>query len=128
MASVLGIGGVFLRCADPDALLAWYARVLGFTPDEPRWHAFGHRHSLKTFGESACTVLATFPGDSPYLAPSPRGVMLNLMVDDLDGILARAAAEGVRETQPRESHSYGRFGWIMDPEGRKIELWEPAGP
>jgi predicted enzyme related to lactoylglutathione lyase len=51
--------------------------------------------------------------------------MLNLMVDDLDGVLARAAAEGVEEVQPRQDYEYGRFGWIMDPDGRKLELWEP---
>lgn len=128
MAKVLGLGGLFLKGADPEATLAWYARVLGMAPDEHGGLAFPHRDSADSFGAGARTVFGVFAEDSAYFAPSALPVMLNLMVDDLDGILAHAAAEGVAEVQPRESHPYGRFGWIMDPDGRKVELWEPPRP
>ena len=113
MADVIGVGGVFLHCADPDATKSWYARVLG------------HRESAKQFPEGARTIFAPFAADSDYFKPSTLPFMLNLMVDDLDGMLARAKAEGVEELQPRENLEYGQFGWILDPDGRKIELWQP---
>jgi len=124
MAKVLGLGGVFFTCADLDKTKAWYARVLGMEPDADGGLAFLHRDSAEAFPQGARTVLAPFP-DASYFAPSSAQFMLNLIVDDLDAILARARAEGVDEVQPREAHPYGRFGWIMDPDGRKLELWEP---
>jgi predicted enzyme related to lactoylglutathione lyase len=128
MAKVLGLGGVFLKCTDPEATLDWYARVLGMVPDAQGGLAFRHAESAETFGDGARSVFGAFEAESTYFAPSILPVMVNLIVDDLDGMLARAAREGVDELQPRESHAYGRFGWIMDPDGRKVELWEPPGP
>ncbi|WP_025313318.1 VOC family protein [Roseicyclus elongatus] len=124
MAKVLGLGGVFFSCADHEATKAWYARVLGMEPDADGGLAFLHGDSAAMFQQGARTVFAPFP-DASYFAPSTAPFMLNLIVDDLDAILARAAAEGVDEVQPREEHPYGRFGWIMDPDGRKLELWQP---
>ncbi|MGP1355733.1 VOC family protein [Roseicyclus sp.] len=124
MAKVIGVGGVFLACRDADATKAWYVRVLGLEVNDFGGFHFTHSHSAEAFGEGARTIFAPF-GSAEYFAPSTLPFMLNLMVDDLDGILARAAAEGVEEVQPRQDYEYGRFGWIMDPDGRKLELWEP---
>ncbi|MEL6952356.1 MAG: VOC family protein [Pseudomonadota bacterium] len=126
MAKVTGIGGIFLKCADPDATRDWYKRVLGFEPNEYGGFDFLHSASAAIHPEGARTIYGLFAADSPYFAPSEAPFMLNLMVDDLEAILARAAGEGVSELQPRESHDYGTFGWILDPDGRKLELWQPA--
>lgn len=126
MAKVIGLGGLFLACRDPAATLAWYGRVLGLEAGGHGSFEFVHATSAAVFGDAARTVFAAFDAGTGYFAPSGLPFMLNLMVDDLDGILARAAAEGVAEVQPREAYDYGRFGWIMDPDGRKVELWEPV--
>ncbi len=118
MARVLGVGGVFLRAADPDALRAWYVRVLGF--------------ELEAWGGAkfpplprGATVWAPFAAGTEYFAPSSLDVMLNFVVDDLDGVVARVEAEGVTTERGPEDEN-GRFAYVMDPEGRKLELWEPA--
>lgn len=126
MARVLGVGGVFFTSTDSAATQAWYVRVLGMVPDAAGGLSFLHADSAAAFPQGARTVFAPFP-DAGYFAPSAAPFMLNLIVDDLDAVLARARAEGVEEVQPREDHPYGRFGWIMDPEGRKLELWQPPG-
>jgi predicted enzyme related to lactoylglutathione lyase len=121
MAKVLGIGGLFFKTADPAALRAWYLRVLGLEIAE--WGAF---FNLKEAAEmpGAGVVFSPFSADSEYFAPSTKDYMFNLLVDDMDGMLARAKAEGVEPLKLTEE-SYGRFAHIMDPDGRKIELWEP---
>jgi predicted enzyme related to lactoylglutathione lyase len=121
MAKVLGIGGVFFKSADPAALRAWYLRVLGLEIAE--WGTF---FNLKEAAEKpgSGVVFSPFKADSDYFAPSTKEFMFNLMVDDMDGMLARAKAEGVEPLKQMEE-GYGRFAHIMDPEGRKIELWEP---
>jgi predicted enzyme related to lactoylglutathione lyase len=121
MAKVLGIGGLFFKTADPAALRAWYLRVLGLEIAE--WGAF---FNLKEAAEKpgAGVAFSPFSADSEYFAPSTKDYMFNLLVDDMDGMLARAKAEGVEPLKLTEE-SYGRFAHIMDPDGRKIELWEP---
>jgi predicted enzyme related to lactoylglutathione lyase len=122
MAKVLGLGGLFFKSADPAATRAWYARVLGipfeewgmvFTPDAAAAHP------------GAATVFSPFKADTNYFAPSTHEFMFNLMVDDLDGILARCAEHGIEPVGALQDEANGRFAHIMDPEGRKIELWEP---
>jgi predicted enzyme related to lactoylglutathione lyase len=125
MAKVIGLGGVFLHCADVEATKAWYARVLGMEPNDFGGFHFMHGDSAAAFGDGARTIYGIFGADTDYFEPSHLPFMLNLMVDDLDGILARVAAEGVEEVQERQDYDYGRFAWIMDPDGRKLELWEP---
>ncbi|MBF9034502.1 VOC family protein [Rhodobacterales bacterium HKCCE2091] len=127
MGKVIGIGGVFMTCRDPEATRDWYARVLGIDPNDMCGFDFLHADSAARFPEGARSILGLFGDGSDYLAPSGLPFMLNLIVDDLDAVLARAAGEGVAELQPRESHDYGAFGWILDPDGRKLELWQPPG-
>lgn len=125
MAKVIGIGGIFLHCRDVERTKAWYVRVLGLEPNDFGGFHFVHGESADAFGDGARTIFGMFASDTDYFDPSPLPFMLNLMVDDLDGVLARAASEGVAEVQDRQSYDYGRFAWIMDPDGRKLELWEP---
>jgi|SRR6185312_6882766 len=118
MAKILGIGGIFFTCEDPAALREWYARVLGF--ELAHWG--GASFPPQPRGQS---TWSPFPANTKYFAPSERGFMINFMVDDLDAVLARAADAGVTPLG-RDDQEYGRFAWLLDPAGVKIELWEPA--
>jgi catechol 2,3-dioxygenase-like lactoylglutathione lyase family enzyme len=118
VGKVLGIGGVFYKVQDPQAVRDWYARVLGF-----ELHEWG---GVMFFAQpSALQQWSVFPADSDYLAPSEQVFMLNLMVDDMDGMLQRVADAGV-ELVGHQDDSYGRFAWLIDPAGVKVELWEPV--
>jgi catechol 2,3-dioxygenase-like lactoylglutathione lyase family enzyme len=118
MAQVLGFGGVFFKVDDPAALGDWYRRVLGF--DVQEWGG-----AMFPAADRAYQIWTPFAADTKYFEPSAHPFMVNLMVDDLDGVLAKAKAEGV-EPQGPEDTEYGRFAWIVDPAGLKVELWEPA--
>ncbi|MET0272605.1 MAG: VOC family protein [Phenylobacterium sp.] len=118
MAKVLGIGGVFFKAEDTKAVADWYARVLGLEVSE--WGGVVFQHPAEGY-----QVWSPFKADSDYMAPSTLPFMINLMVDDLDGVLAKAAAEGVEPTGRDDNDDYGKFAWIMDPVGIKVELWQP---
>lgn len=122
MPKVLGIGGLFFKSTDPAATRDWYARVLGVTME--KWGAFFTPDAAAAH-PGAGTVFAPFGADTDYFAPSDKEFMFNLMVDDLGGILARCAEHEVLPVGPILDEANGRFAHIMDPEGRKIELWEP---
>ncbi|GAA2588474.1 VOC family protein [Winogradskya consettensis] len=117
MERVLGIGGYFLRAADPDALSSWYRDFLGLDADENgTWQQ-----------EAGPTVFAPFPSDSDYFGSPAQQTMLNFRVRDLDAMLAQLRGKGAdvaQETQDMDG--VGRFGWVTDPEGNRIELWQPA--
>lgn len=117
MARVTGIGRAFLRSADPEALYAWYERHLYIKRAEGCF-------VFPTSEQRAYSVLAFFPRPDTYW-PSSQPVMLNLQVDNLDAVLDRLLAEGVEVDPKRESYPYGRFGWFTDPDGNRVELWEP---
>jgi predicted enzyme related to lactoylglutathione lyase len=117
MGTVLGIGGVFYKAQEPLAVRDWYARVLGFELNP--WGGA----SLP--GSPAGQQWSVFPADTDYMAPSGLPFMLNLVVEDLDGLLARATAAGA-QVLGRQDEDYGRFAWLMDPAGVKVELWEPV--
>ena len=121
MAKVLGVGGVFFKTSDPAELKAWYARVLGLEIGD--WGLFFTPDMLKDMPGSG-TVFSPFKADTDYFAPSEKEFMFNLIVDDMDAMLARCKAEGVEPVKTQDE-SYGRFAHIMDLEGRKIELWQP---
>lgn len=126
--AVLGVGGVFFKCADPEASKAWYADVLGMEPNDYGGFDFLHSGSAEAFGPGGRTIFAKFAEDTDYFAPSQKPFMINLMVDDLDAHIARAKKHGVELEGEPQSFDYGKFAWIMDPNGIKIELWQPMAP
>lgn len=119
MEKVTGIGGVFFRARDPQALTDWYDRHLGVTPvGAAPWRQ-----------EAGYTVLAPFPEDSDYFGRPEQGWMLNFRVRDLDAMIAQLRAAGIAvETRPEWDSEIGRFARIADPEGNPVELWQPAAP
>lgn len=125
MASVTGIGGIFLKVDDPDATRRWYEDHLGIeTADYGGWPFRWRKHDDPEV--EGWTEWSLFPSDTDYFDPSDAPVMVNYRVDDLDGLLKQLKDEGIEQVGDIESYSYGRFAWILDPNGLKIELWEPA--
>ncbi len=118
MASITGFGGAFVRANDPEALYSWYERHLGLTRPEGSF-------TFSASTQRAQVVFAFFEQDDEYFPPAQKA-MINLQVDDLDGVLDRLIAEGVAVDPKRESYDFGRFGWFTDPEGNRVELWEPV--
>lgn len=123
MAKVLGIGGLFFKAKDPDALRAWYAAVLGV--DAMDWGGTWFPSAPFAAHAGSGTVLSMMKQDSDRMAPSTAEFMFNLVVDDLDGMLARCADHGVAPVKLFPDEVNGRFAHIIDPEGRKVELWQP---
>ncbi|MFG2819801.1 VOC family protein [Kitasatospora sp. NPDC048365] len=117
MERVLGIGGYFVRAADPAALSAWYRDCLGLDLDE---HGLWRQ-------EAGPTVFAAFEADTDYFGAPTQQTMLNFRVRDLDAMLAQLRAKGANVAEETQDMAgVGRFGWVTDPEGRRIELWQPA--
>jgi predicted enzyme related to lactoylglutathione lyase len=123
MAKVLGVGGVFFKAKDPAALGAWYAKVLGIEPED--WGGTVFRPDAMAAHPGAATVFSAFPADTAYFEPSTKDFMVNLAVDDLDAILARAREHGIKPVRSFEDQPNGRFAHIVDPEGTTLELWQP---
>lgn len=126
MERVLGIGGIFLKARDPEVLAAWYRDHLGI-PIDP-----GQTYGTFTAGTTSetpeQTVWSAFPVDTTYFAPSNAPFMVNYRVADLERMLAQLRAAGATVEDRIEEYEYGRFGWAMDPEENRFELWEPVGP
>ena len=125
MAKVVGLGGLFFLCRDVDATRAWYKRGLGVQIDEYGGASFSQADAAARFPQGARTIWAPFKAGSDYFKPSDSDFMMNLMVDDLDAMIEQIKAEGVEMEGEPMTESYGKFAWIMDPDGRKVELWEP---
>ncbi len=123
MAKVLGVGGVFFKVNDPKALLAWYARVLG--QEVLPFGAVMFEPAAAAAHQGSATVFSPFKVDTEYFKPSTREFMINLMVDDLEGMLARCKEHGVEPIHRLPNEPNGEFAHIVDPEGIKIELWQP---
>lgn len=121
--STRGIGGIFFKAQDPEALGQWYAEHLGLR-DDGGGVVLGSR-DLEHPERICQTVWAPFSADTTYFEPSQAEWMLNLRVDDLHATIERLAAAGVEVVGDIEEFEYGKFGWVLDPEGNKIELWEP---
>ena len=117
MQRVTGIGGVFLRSRDPAVLAAWYAEHLGLDVEE--WHG----SVLRTSG-GEMQVWAQFPPETEYFGRLDQQAMVNYRVADLEAMLEQLRAAGVDVEGPLE-HENGRFGWGVDPEGNRFELWQP---
>ena len=125
MAKVIGLGGLFFLCKDVDATRAWYTRVLGVEIDEYGGASFSQADAAAQFPKGARTIWAPFKAESDYFKPSDSDFMMNLMVDDLDAMIEQIKAEGVDLEGDPMTESYGKFAWVMDPDGRKVELWQP---
>ena len=121
MERVTGIGGIFIKASDPDSLRAWYRDHLGVQL-EP-WGGAAFKWTEKS-GREGLTVWNTFARDSKYFDPSTSPFMINYRVGDLDAIIIQLQGQGI-EPISREDGEFGRFAWLLDPEGNKVELWEP---
>jgi len=124
MKRVTGIGGIFFKCKDPEKTKSWYKERLGLPVDD--WGAsFTWRD--KDEPDKVCyTAWSPFPADTDYFSPSKKDFMFNYRVENLEEMLKVLAEEGVEIVGKVEEYGYGKFGWIMDPDGNKIELWEPV--
>ena len=125
MQKVTGIGGVFLKARDPKAMTAWYQLHLGVAFGDNLYIDFRWINENNP-GSTGHTVFSFFSDDSTYFAPSEKPVMINFRVKHLDALLAALKKAGVWVDEKTDSYEYGKFGWCMDPEGNKIELWEPV--
>lgn len=128
MAKIIGVGGVFFQCKDPAALMNWYRDMLGLEINDYGGADFLHAASGAAFPQGARTIFSGFKDDTEYFQPSTKPFMINLMVDDMDGMLAQLKEKGVALEGEPQDHAYGRFAWVMDPNGLKIELWQPIEP
>lgn len=124
MKRVTGLGGIFIKARDPKAMAAWYQEHLGIGFGSQVYvdFPFTDEEGKLTPGSN---VLSFFKSDSNYFNPSEKQVMINLRVHDLFALLEQLKTEGVTIIGDPMDEEYGKFGWIMDPEGNKIELWEP---
>jgi predicted enzyme related to lactoylglutathione lyase len=126
MQRVRGIGGVFFKSRNPPALAAWYRDRLGL-PIEPFNGAIFTWREHDARGD-AYSVWSLFPADTDHFKPSDSAFMINFRVDDLAAMLAQLRAAGETTGPDGEDTEYGRFSWVMDPEGNRVELWQPSGP
>ena len=120
MAKVTGLGGIFYKVADTAATQKWYQETLGVGGE------WGAMFPFKKDDPEGFTLLSPFKADSDYFAPSAEKFMINLRVDDLDGMIADLEATGIK-ILGRQAEDYGRFAWILDPDGVKVELWQQLG-
>ena len=121
MARVIGLGGVFFKSKDPEKLGDWYRKWLSV----PVEHPYGASFKPAAMPGKSFSVWAPFKDSTDYFDPSGRDYMFNLMVDDLDGALSQVAEGGAKLVGDIEDGEFGRFGWFLDPERNKVELWEP---
>jgi predicted enzyme related to lactoylglutathione lyase len=124
MKRVTGIGGIFFKARDPKALGAWYRKHLGLDVTDWGGAVFEWGGSDS---EAGMTIWSPFAHDTDYMAPSSASFMINFRVADLDGLLAALRAEGCNVLEKTEASGQGKFGWVIDPEGNKVELWQPPG-
>jgi catechol 2,3-dioxygenase-like lactoylglutathione lyase family enzyme len=120
---VTGIGGVFFKTEDPQRLRAWYREHLGVGAEGQGVNFVWRERDADIAGY---TVWAAFPRDTQYFGSGDQRVMINYRVRDLDALLAKLEAEGVRRDGGIDEYWYGRFAWILDGDGNRVELWEPA--
>ena len=127
MKRVTGIGGIFFKAADPEKLPAWYAKHLQLPIERWGGVAFKWRDQEDPKREGY-TVCSPFENDTDYFEPSKKPFMINFRVENLDSVLQQLRAEGVTIDEKREESELGKFGWTMDPEGNRVELWQPPSP
>jgi len=124
MAKVLGVGGVFFKSPHPDRLYHWYSEHLGITKDDGPGVSFQNSEQAP----AGFIVWSAFDDNTKYFDPADKQYMFNLVVDDLEGALRKVEQGGAELIGEIESYDFGRFGWFVDPDGNKVELWEPRFP
>jgi len=125
MTHITGIGGIFVKSENVDDLKKWYTKHLGVPMDD-----YGAMFKFREHDnpeQEAMAVWGFFKKDSDYFDPSKKDFMINFRVRDLDGLLEKLKSQGIEQSGKMQEYEYGRFAWIVDPEGTKIELWEPPG-
>ena len=125
MKRVTGVGGIFFKSEKPENLYQWYERHLGIMREPHGQGASFEWREAEDPQRKGMTVWSIFPRETKYFDPSRANFMINYRVDDLDALLIALKEEGVDVDPRREDYDYGRFAWITDPEGNRIELWEP---
>lgn len=118
---VTGLGGFFFKTSQPDHLKQWYKERLGIPTDNYGWSFWWKDDE----GNDGMTQWSPMKDDTDYFEPSESSFMMNFRVENLDELLAALKEEGVTVMEKTEEFDYGKFGWILDPDGNKIELWEP---
>lgn len=118
MKRVTGIGGIFFKATDAAALREWYRAHLGIQSED--WGG-----AIFRWSEGGTTVWSPFSAETTYFAPSQAPFMINYRVEDLHALLAALRSEGCDVDDKVEESEFGKFGWVMDPEGNRVELWEP---
>jgi len=121
---VTGLGGIFFKADDPDLLKKWYTENLGL-PCDQHGHLFSWR-KLENPDEIGYTQFSIFDKKTDYLNPAKKEFMINFRVENLEELIDQLKENGMQVIGEIESYEYGKFGWVMDPEGNKIELWEPV--
>jgi predicted enzyme related to lactoylglutathione lyase len=125
MKRVTGIGGIFFKADDPKRMYEWYQKHLGINPLPDGSCAMFPWRSAENPDEEGYTVWSMMKRDTKYFGPGPQTFMVNYRVDNMDAVLEALKAEGVEIDPKRDDGEFGRFAWIVDPEGNRIELWEP---
>ena len=124
MKRVTGVGGIFFKAQDPKALSEWYPKHLGLNVEA--WGGVAFRWADEDNPSGAgTTIWSPFAADTSYFAPSTAPFMVNFRVDDLHALLAALRSEGCQVDAKVDESEHGKFGWVMDPEGNRIELWQP---
>ncbi|MDE1162814.1 MAG: VOC family protein [Acidobacteriaceae bacterium] len=127
MAKVTGIGGVFLRSPNPKQLTAWYAEHLGLhLTDYGIMLQYADDLAVQP-KDTSMTIWSAFPADTKYFGEGHQGVMINYRVDDLPALLKKLEAAGIWIDPKQQNEEYGRFAWIKDCDGNRLELWQPLG-
>jgi len=121
MAKVIGVGGIFFKSPDPKRLYDWYAKWLGM-----EFQDWGLAYFPKDYPPNGQTVWSAFDAGTKYFDPSEKGFMFNLIVDNLEEAIKQVKEGGAEIVGEIEKMEYGSFGWFMDPDGNKVELWQPV--
>lgn len=123
MKRVTGIGGIFFKAKDPAKLREWYRQHLGI--ESENWGGFAFQWSDDPQQDGGVTTWSVFPDSTKYFDPSTQPFMINFRVADLQELLTELRANGMEVTPNPQDSEFGKFAWVMDPEGNRIELWEP---